>query len=71
MFFSDAVRETLSGYQSFAQLEHSLPTSFRSWNEFAQAEYLEAMHLLPGYILSLPKVIVWPWRTPSRADILF
>jgi asparagine synthase (glutamine-hydrolysing) len=29
-----------------------LPASFNSWEPFSQAEYLEAMFLLPGYILS-------------------
>ena len=29
-----------------------MPKSFERWNSFNQAEYLEAMYLLPGYILS-------------------
>ncbi len=36
----------------FADLQDTLPGSFGSWDGFNQAEYLEAMYLLPGYILS-------------------
>jgi asparagine synthase (glutamine-hydrolysing) len=33
-------------------MEQSLPADYRGWDSFNQAEYLEAKHLLPGYILS-------------------
>lgn len=50
MFFAPELREQLC--PGFADLELALPDSFASWNSFNRAEYLEAMYLLPGYILS-------------------
>lgn len=50
--FADEVRSDLNGYDAVAELEGQLPQGFASWNPFNQAEYLEAMYLLPGYILS-------------------
>ncbi len=41
-----------SCFAATSDLEKSLPRSFSSWAPFSQAEYLEAMFLLPGYILS-------------------
>lgn len=52
MFFSPAVKEELRSYNALSELEQTLPASFSSWNDFNRAEYLEATHLLPGYILS-------------------
>jgi asparagine synthase (glutamine-hydrolysing) len=49
---SEAVRGELSSYSVLADLEHSLPQSFGSWDAANQAEYLEAKYLLPGFILS-------------------
>ncbi len=49
---SDAVRAETRSYDPLQELEQVLPPSFRSWGPFSQAEYLEAMFLLPGYILS-------------------
>jgi asparagine synthase (glutamine-hydrolysing) len=37
---------------ALAAMEQDLPQGFKSWDVFNQAEYLEAMYLLPGYILS-------------------
>ena len=51
-FLSDAVRSETQSYDPLQELEQVLPPSFRSWGPFSQAEYLEAMFLLPGYILS-------------------
>jgi asparagine synthase (glutamine-hydrolysing) len=51
-FLSDAVRAETQSYDPLQELEQVLPPSFRSWGPFSQAEYLEAMFLLPGYILS-------------------
>ena len=51
-FLSEAVRAELSAYSTLADLEHSLPQSFGSWDAANQAEYLEAKYLLPGFILS-------------------
>lgn len=50
MFLAPEVRGEM-GY-SLADLAEALPESFDSWDHFNQAEYLEAMYLLPGYILS-------------------
>ncbi len=52
MFLSDDVRAEIETGSTMTDLEQTLPQSFKSWNSFNQAEYLEAMHLLPGYILS-------------------
>jgi asparagine synthase (glutamine-hydrolysing) len=52
MFLSDAVRAETQSYVAVSELERTLPRAYESWEAFNQAEYLEAMHLLPGYILS-------------------
>jgi len=52
MLLSDATRTELRNRSALADLESELPSSYRSSNAFSQAEYLEAMYLLPGYILS-------------------
>jgi len=51
-FLSAAVRAETRSYDPFEDLEKLLPSSFKTWGSFSQAEYLEAMFLLPGYILS-------------------
>ena len=51
-FFSQAVRIEMKALDPLSLLRKSLPDLFGSWSEFNQAEYLEAVHLLPGYILS-------------------
>lgn len=50
--FSRDVKAELHGHSAIADLEAALPKSFDAWDSFNQAEYLEAMYLLPGYILS-------------------
>lgn len=52
MFLSADARAEIATGSTMAELERALPQSFASWNSFNQAEYLEAMYLLPGYILS-------------------
>lgn len=52
MLLSRDVLENTAMTPALAALEQSLPWDFESWNEFNQAEYLEASSLLPGYILS-------------------
>ena len=52
MFLSKTVRAEIQCYDALRDLEQTLPASFASWGHFNQAEYLEAMFLLPGYILS-------------------
>ena len=50
MLFTPEVRDEMR--PGFADLQKTLPESFAAWGAFNQAEYLEAMYLLPGYILS-------------------
>jgi len=52
MFLSDSVRAETQLYDGLSELERALPSAYRSWGWFNQAEYLEASTLLPGYILS-------------------
>jgi asparagine synthase (glutamine-hydrolysing) len=52
MFLSEEVRAETAPEAAISDLERMLPNAFGSWNSFNQAEYLEATHLLPGYILS-------------------
>jgi asparagine synthase (glutamine-hydrolysing) len=52
MLFSADVREVTDNYDGVSEIEQALPSAYRSWSTFSQAEYLEAKYLLPGYILS-------------------
>ena len=52
MLLSGDVRAETQAANPLGELERALPTDFRSWSAFSQAEYLEATQLLPGYILS-------------------
>jgi asparagine synthase (glutamine-hydrolysing) len=52
VFFSDAVRSELRGYDAVTELCNQLPPDYFRWHTFCQAQYLETMYLLPGYILS-------------------
>ena len=52
LFFSDAVRSELDTRNRYDDLESRLPAQFSTWDRFCQAQYLEAMYLLPNYILS-------------------
>ena len=52
MYLSPELRASLAHYSPLEAMEATLPACFRSWESFRQAEYLEAKHLLPGYILS-------------------
>jgi asparagine synthase (glutamine-hydrolysing) len=51
-FFSGDLRRELNGYDPLEDLRGSLPAEYDSWHPLCRAEYLEAAHLLPGYILS-------------------
>jgi asparagine synthase (glutamine-hydrolysing) len=51
-FLSETARQETASYSALHELEQALPGGFGGWNSFNQAEYLEAMYLLPGYILS-------------------
>jgi asparagine synthase (glutamine-hydrolysing) len=52
MFLSQDVLEQGASQPALSTLEQALPQDFKSWDTFNQAEYLETMYLLPGYILS-------------------
>jgi asparagine synthase (glutamine-hydrolysing) len=52
MFFSDALRTILAGYDAAEDLVSRLPQRFGHWHPLHQAQYLETRFLLPGYILS-------------------
>jgi asparagine synthase (glutamine-hydrolysing) len=52
LFFSENMRTQLNDYDALEDLRDSLPSNFMRWHALSQAQYLEAAHLLPGYILS-------------------
>jgi asparagine synthase (glutamine-hydrolysing) len=52
VFFSDPVKAAILSYDAFVEMKNGLPTAYPEWDGFSQAQYLEAMYLLPGYILS-------------------
>ena len=52
VFFSNELKAELKDYDALEELRDSLPDAFRRWHPLSQAQYLEAAHLLPGYILS-------------------
>jgi len=51
-FFSQDLRQTIGGYDALEELRQRLPAEYNAWHPLSQAQYLEAAHLLPGYILS-------------------
>jgi asparagine synthase (glutamine-hydrolysing) len=51
-FFSPDVLDRSASEPAMDALGQLLPHDFGSWDGFNQAEYLETMYLLPGYILS-------------------
>lgn len=52
LFYSAEMRQNLAGYSAMDELRSLLPERFAKWHPLSQAQYLEAGHLLPGYILS-------------------
>ncbi|MCW5695459.1 MAG: asparagine synthase (glutamine-hydrolyzing) [Bauldia sp.] len=52
VFFGEALRGRLAGYDALEDFRNQLPERFARWHPLAQAQYLETAHLLPGYILS-------------------
>jgi asparagine synthase (glutamine-hydrolysing) len=52
LFFSEDTRAAVADYDGFADLAATLPPEYSDWPPFAQSQYLETAHLLPGYILS-------------------
>ncbi|MBW3624601.1 MAG: asparagine synthase C-terminal domain-containing protein [Armatimonadetes bacterium] len=51
-FFSDDLLEACRGYDALEEIRGMLPEGYGGWSALSQAQYLEAAHLLPGYILS-------------------
>jgi asparagine synthase (glutamine-hydrolysing) len=51
-FLADDLRDTLADYDAAEELCANLPARFAHWHPLSQSQYLEAAHLLPGYILS-------------------
>lgn len=52
LFFSEAVRSELAGYDACEEVRRLLPRDYEQWEPFCQAQFLEKSYLLPGYILS-------------------
>jgi len=52
LFLSDDIKSDVNGYDPLAELTKLLPSNYFQWDGFSQAQYLESMYLLPGYILS-------------------
>ncbi len=51
-FFSAELRAELAGYDPMQEMRERLPAEFARWHPLSQAQYLESVHLLPGYILA-------------------
>ncbi len=51
-FLNPELRRRLAGYDCLEELRERLPADFSRWPPLCQAQYLETVGLLPGYILS-------------------
>ncbi|MBI5840475.1 MAG: asparagine synthase (glutamine-hydrolyzing) [Chloroflexi bacterium] len=51
-FFSAEVQEAVKGYDPLVELAESLPSGFKTWDPFAQSQYLEITIFLSEYLLS-------------------
>ena len=51
-FLSGEALAAVDGASALAELQKALPGDFMEWDRFLQAQYLETVHLMPGYILS-------------------
>jgi asparagine synthase (glutamine-hydrolysing) len=52
VFFSGDLKAALAGYDAVEDFRSQLPDGYSNWHPLSRAQYLEARHLLPGYILS-------------------
>ncbi|MBZ5570893.1 MAG: asparagine synthase (glutamine-hydrolyzing) [Acidobacteriia bacterium] len=52
VLFSDEMHQVVPENNAVSELAGKLPLDYFRWNSFCQAQYLETMFLLPGYILS-------------------
>lgn len=50
--YSRDVRGELADYDSYDEMQDTLPEAYSRWPDFCQAQYLETKYLLPGYLLS-------------------
>jgi asparagine synthase (glutamine-hydrolysing) len=51
-FFTPEVAEALRDHDPYQDMLESVPADYHTWDSFSRAQYLESVHLLPGYILS-------------------
>jgi len=51
-FFSEDVKNTLQGYNTYSELLSLLPQEFQKWDYFAKAQYLEIIIFMSNYLLS-------------------
>ncbi|MFK7777686.1 MAG: asparagine synthase (glutamine-hydrolyzing), partial [Gimesia sp.] len=51
-FFSDDVKQQVRNQDPLSDFSKQLPEQFSDWPSFCQAQYLETVNLMPGYILS-------------------
>ncbi len=51
-FFSEDVKNTLQGYNTYSDLLKLLPQDFQKWDYFAKAQYLEIIIFMSNYLLS-------------------
>lgn len=51
-FFSSEIQSEVKGYDPLAELAEALPSEFKNWDPFAQAQYLEITVFLSEYLLS-------------------
>jgi asparagine synthase (glutamine-hydrolysing) len=52
VFYSSDFVTSLGDYNAVDDFRNHLPSRYSSWHPLSRAQYLEAAHLLPGYILS-------------------
>ena len=52
LFFSRELRAEMAAHDVYADCRAMLPDGFAGWDPFCQAQYLETVTLMPGYILS-------------------
>src|SRR5262249_25816109 len=52
LFLSPDIRAAADDYNGFGDLAATVPPEYGDWSPFAQSQYLEIAHLLPGYLLS-------------------
>jgi asparagine synthase (glutamine-hydrolysing) len=52
LLFSKEFHAQVSDYDATDELRETLPRDFYAWTSLSQAQFLEATHFLPGYLLS-------------------